>query len=187
MKNVGRAVLAAIAAVALGLFAPRFVRSGASRQHTIATSVLVAAAPQVVWDALERFDSMSGSLPLAIAFGVPEPVRCTLDAEAVGARRVCHFDHGTIEQRVVRWDPPRRMDLTIEHANVSGSGWLEYRTASYTLMEEPGRGTRVTRETTLTSTLRPVWYFATLEQWGVQAEHEYLLGTLAKRVRKEAP
>ena len=186
MTNRGRASVVAVAALILGGGACLFVPSGPERSHCIVTSIIVSASPAVAWNALKSFETMSGDLPAALALGLPVPVQCTLDGEATGGRRVCHFDSGSIEQSVTRWEPPYRLELKIVSAKMPGAHVFEYRTASYSLSEEDG-GTRVTRTTTVSSKLRPAWYFTKLEEVGVQAEHEYLLKTIATRVREGKP
>ena len=185
MTNRGRASLFGFAALALGGAACLFVPSGSERTHSIVTSIVVSAPPAVAWDALKSFETMTGELPAALALGLPVPTRCTLDGEATGGRRVCHFDSGSIEQSVTRWEPPYRMELKIVSAKLPGTHVFEYRTASYSLSEEGADRTRVTRTTTITSKLRPAWYFTKLEEVGVQAEHEYLLKTIATRVQEK--
>ena len=186
MTNRARGGFVAFASVLLGGAACLFVPSGPERTHSIVTSILVPAPAAVAWDALKSFESMTGELPAALALGLPVPTRCTLDGDATGARRVCHFDSGSIEQSVTRWEPPYRMDLKIVSAKMPGAHLFEYRTASYALSEEGDR-TRVTRTTTITSKLRPAWYFWKLEEVGVQAEHDYLLTTLATHLQEGKP
>ena len=183
MTNRARGSVIAFAALILGGATCLFVPSGPERTHSIVTTILVAAPAAVAWNALKSFETMTGELPAALALGLPVPTRCTLDGESAGGRRVCHFDSGSIEQRVTRWEPPHQMDLKIVSAKMPGAHVFEYRTASYTLSEEGGR-TRVTRTTTITSKLRPAWYFWKLEEVGVQAEHEYLLKTLATHLEE---
>lgn len=150
------------------------------RSHVVTTSVFVPAPAANVWSAIAAFDQIVGSRPLLLRMGLPVPERCTIDRPAVGARRVCHFSSGRIEQRVVGWDPPRRIELVIEEVDLPGRRWFGFSGASYELREQAG-GTLVTRTTTVTSPLRPAWCWRWIEALGVEAEHEYLLRSLVQR------
>lgn len=100
---------------------------------------------------------------------------CEMDGTGVGARRTCYFDVGRIEERVSVWDPPGRMELEIVHWTLPGRHWLGYQSASYELRAAGNGETEVTRITTITSNLRPAWYWRRLEHLGVRSEHGYLL------------
>jgi uncharacterized protein YndB with AHSA1/START domain len=153
------------------------------RLSTVTTSMVVPAPAAETWEAIKSYDGLRGRRPWLMSVGLPEPTRCTLEREAVGARRTCHFDVGRIEERVVAWEPPRRMELEIEETALPGRRFLTFTRATYELSEGEG-GTRVTRTTVLASTLRPAWYFGPLERLGVGAEHEYLLRSVVQRLAR---
>jgi len=75
------------------------------------------------------------------------------------------------------------MRLTIDRTNMPGRHWLGFEDARYELRSS-GSSTLVTRTTTFTSRLAPVWYWRYFERLGIQAEHEYILVDLAERVRR---
>jgi hypothetical protein len=154
--------------------------SPAPPSQVVVTSVLVPATPADAWEALKSFDSLHGPLPPLLGLGLPVPERCTLEKDAVGAKRVCIFDTGTIEQRVVAWDPPRRMQLAVVEVDLPGRRWFGFTEASYDLEAQEG-GTLVTRSTTATSELRPGWLWGPLVRLGVEQEHRYLLAELTRR------
>src|SRR5262249_42099100 len=141
---------------------------------------------EVAWEAIKGFDAMDEPSSPWFSLGLPTPMRCTLDGEGEGARRTCHFDTGTIEQRVERWEPPKQMDLEIVRVDLPGDRWLDFPIASYTLSEERG-GTRITRTTRIASKLWPRWYFEPLERLAVTTEHEYLLREFARRIQETRP
>jgi hypothetical protein len=116
-------------------------------------------------------------------FGLPVSLRCTLERKGVGAKRTRYFENGFIEETVTEWAPPYSMHLTIDRTNMPGRHWLGFENAAYELRQE-GSGTRLTRTTTITSHLYPVWYWRYFERLGVSSEHEYLLRDLSNRLNR---
>jgi hypothetical protein len=143
----------------------------------------VDASAGQVWDALVVIDHVSAAKPLLLRIGLPVPERCTLEGNGVGAVRTCYFNAGRIEERVTRWEPARRLDVQIERVTLPGRHWLGFKSASYVMESlSPGK-TRVTRTTTISSQLRPAWYWRHLEKLGVDAEHDYLFKGLVNSLK----
>lgn len=151
------------------------------RHETVTSVMLVPAAPDEVWKNIESIDRIDTKKPLLMYFGLPVPVRCTLEGKGVGAKRTCYFNNGSIQETVTEWKPPYSMRLTIDRTNMPGRHWLGFEDALYEL-RPAGSGTEVTRTTTFTSHLAPVWYWRYFERLGIQSEHEYILHDLANRV-----
>jgi hypothetical protein len=150
------------------------------RRETVSNSVFLKAAPQEVWANIQSIDSIVATKPLLMHFGLPVPVRCTSERKGVGAKRTCYFENGFIEETITEWAAPYSMQLTIDRTNMPGRHWLGFEKAAYELRQE-GSGTRLTRTTTITSHLYPVWYWRYFEHLGVSSEHEYLLRDLSNR------
>ena len=154
------------------------------RVETITSVVDLDGTPDEVWNNLLTMEAVVAEKPLLMRIGLPVPMRCTLDGAGLGATRVCHFDSGTIEERVTEWAPSHRLELRVIKVSLPGRHWLGFASASYTIEEiGPGR-VRVIRKTTITSKLRPGAYWRHFEQIGVESEHAYLFQHLA-RVLKE--
>lgn len=110
------------------------------------TSVLVVdAPPDNVWNSIKTMDRVNAHKGFLMRIGLPVPVSCTLDKEAVGGTRTCYFESGFIEERVTEWDPPRSMKLEITAWDVPGRPWLDFKDAFH---EENGR-TVMTRTSTI--------------------------------------
>jgi hypothetical protein len=153
------------------------------RRETISNSVVLTAQPQEVWIGIQSIDSINVGKPLLMYFGLPVPLRCTLEKQTVGAKRTCYFENGFIEETITEWSPPYSMQLTIDRTNMPGRHWLGFERAAYELHQE-GSGTRLTRTTTITSHLYPVWYWRYFERLGVSSEHDYLLRDLSNRLNR---
>lgn len=148
------------------------------RVQTISTSRTVSGTPEEVWHKILAIHEIAGSKPFLLRIGLPVPKSCTLEGTGVGARRVCHFDTGVIEEEVTAWEPGRRLDVCIVRSTLPGRHWLGLVGACYQLEPLPGRETRLTRTTTMSSMLRPGWYWRHPEAMAVQAEHRYLFDSL---------
>ncbi len=138
------------------------------------------ATPEQVWANIQSLDSLAGTKPLLMYLGLPIPQRCVLQGTAVGSKRTCYFDQGSIEETILEWNPPRRMRLSIDRTNMPGRHWLDFDGAEYDLQPDAD-GTVITRVTTIRSNLSPTWYWGRFERWGVQSEHQYLFSDLSAR------
>jgi len=152
------------------------------RQEAVTSSIWLPAEPSQVWSALRSFDSLTAQKPALMYVGLPIPVRCTMQGDGLGARRVCYFDRGYIEETVIEWSPPTRMRLSIDRTNLPGRHWLGFEDAEYDLQSDSG-GTILTRRTTIISNLYPAWYWRPFERWGVASEHDYILNDVALRLK----
>ena len=151
-----------------------------ARTESVTTTIHLPATPEEVWADIQSLDKLAGRKPLLMYMGLPVPQRCELKGTSVGSKRICYFDQGSIEETILEWDPPRRMRLAIDRTNMPGRHWLEFNGAEYDLHGD-ATGTTITRVTTIRSNLRPAWYWARFEVWGVASEHDYLFSDLAQR------
>jgi hypothetical protein len=156
------------------------------RKEMVTTTVHLPAEPEQVWANIHSLDSVAGRKPFLMYIGLPVPMRCVMQGSGAGAKRICYFDRGYIEETVLEWLPPNRMRLSIDRTNMPGRHWLEFEGAEYELHRE-GSGTALTRTTAIGSNLYPAWYWQQFERWGVASEHEYLFSDLARRFSPSAP
>jgi len=150
------------------------------RIETISTTVRIPGPPDRIWPYIQSIDSIHVPKPWLMYVGLPIPQRCTLEKTAAGARRTCYFNSGYIEETVTEWNPPYSMTLRIDRTHMSGRHWLGFENAYYRLQPD-GNTTLLTRTTTISSHLSPVWYWRPLERWGVTSEHSYILNEAARR------
>lgn len=152
------------------------------RREVVTTTIRLTADPTHVWNDLRSFDSLQGKKPLLMYIGLPIPMRCEMQGTGLGAKRTCYFDHGSIEETVIGWQPPNVMRLSIDRTNMPGRHWLGFEYATYTLQQD-GNDTILTRTSTIISNLYPAWYWRPFERWGVNSEHNYIFSDLARRTQ----
>lgn len=156
------------------------------RREVVTSTVRLAADPSNVWSELQSFDSLAGEKPLLMYLGLPIPTRCVMEGSGLGAKRTCYFDHGYIQETVIECSPPSVMHLSIDRTNLPGRHWLSFEDARYELQRD-GTGTVLTRSTTIVSNLYPAMYWRPFERWGVNSEHDYIFGDLARRLQPTTP
>lgn len=146
------------------------------------TTITLPISAAETWRHLTAIEPMTGPQPLLLRMGLPRPTSCELESQAVGARRVCHFDQGKIEQVVTQWDENKHMQVDVVQSTLPGRHWLGFHEAGYELVEVAGQ-TRLTRYTTISSRLYPRWYWRPLERWGVTSEHDYVMSNIARQAQ----
>ena len=151
------------------------------RAETFTSVLVLNAPPEKVWNAIKTMDRVNGHKGFLMKIGLPVPVSCSIDKEAVGGLRTCYFESGYIQERITEWNPPRSMKLEITSWDVPGRPWLDFKDAGYEFHEANGQ-TTMTRTTTIISRLLPVWYWRRFERLGVETEHQYLFESVKKKV-----
>jgi hypothetical protein len=145
-----------------------------ARIETVQNSIEVPLSPDRLWNSILAIDNIQSTKPLLMHVGLPVPQRCVLQGKGVGAKRTCYFDSGYIQETITTWNPPYQLGLSIDRTHMPGRHWLGFVDAGYRL-ESRGNSTRLTRTTTISSHLRPAWYWAPFERMGVDSEHRYIL------------
>jgi hypothetical protein len=154
------------------------------RAETFTSVLVLNAPPEKVWNAIKTMDRVNGHKGFLMRIGLPVPISCSIDKEAVGGLRTCYFESGYIQERITEWNPPRSMKLEITSWDVPGRPWLDFKDAGYEFHEANGQTTMI-RTTTIISRLLPVWYWRRFERLGVETEHQYLFESVKKRVDGE--
>jgi hypothetical protein len=76
------------------------------RTFQVSTSIVVNASPDVVWRHVTDFPDIA-ERPLGLfRAGVAYPLRTEIDGIGLGIGRRCVLSTGTLEERVIAWEPP---------------------------------------------------------------------------------
>jgi hypothetical protein len=139
---------------------------------------------ETVYDYIKSVDTLDSKKPLLMKLGLSVPQKCILEKEEVGAKRTCHFEKGTIEEKVtdIRKGEIIRMEVT--KYNLPGMQWLKFEEAAYLFTQKNGF-TKLTRITTYRSQLKPRIYWNFWEKMAIKAQHEYVLNDLKRRLERE--
>lgn len=152
-----------------------------TRHETVTNSVRLHSTREQVWANIQSIDSIDVRKPWLMYIGLPVPVSCTISRTGVGAKRTCYFENGSIEETVTEWSPPHLLRLSIDRTRMPGRHWLGFESAFYEVTQD-GDDTMLTRTTTISSHLYPVWYWRYFERLGVAAEHDYILRNVQQRI-----
>lgn len=104
-----------------------------------------------------------------------------LTVDSVGAKRVCNFKEGTIDEEVTEIKRGEILKIKITNYGMPGRKWLHFQDVIY-LFKQVGSETELTRITTYRSELKPRFYWNYFETAAIQAEHNYVLADLKRRL-----
>ncbi len=89
---------------------------------------------------------MDLAAPWPFRFGVPRPRQCSLPegSGGVGRTRECQSDQGTIDQRIIEWEEPRRLCFVMERTDLFFRDCVNYISDTFDLEPTLSSGTRIT-------------------------------------------
>jgi hypothetical protein len=151
---------------------------------TIETAVELDYTPDQVFDQVKAMDKLDAEEPLGLWLGLPTPYKCELEADSVGAKRICHFSNGNIIAQVTEFKKGEILKMDVVDYSLTGREWFEFVDASYTF-KASGTKTTITRNSSYKSILHPRWYWEPLEKWGIAQEHDFVLASLKKNLQEK--
>jgi len=134
-----------------------------------------------VYDFIKSVDTLEGKKSILMNLGLPTPQKCELEKEEVGARRTCYFETGKIEEKVTDIKRGEYIKMKVTDYEMLGLKWLKFDDAIYLFAKEDSM-TKVTRITTYHSQLKPRIYWEFWEKQAIEAQHEYVLNDLKRRL-----
>jgi hypothetical protein len=150
----------------------------------VESTIYLHSDASTVYDLIKSVDTLDGKRSLLMKLGLSVPQKCVLEKEEAGARRICYFEGGTIEETVTEIKRGECIKMKVTGYDLPGFKWLKFDDAIY-LFEQKGDSTRLTRITTYRSQLKPRIYWEFWERKAIEAQHEYVLNDLKRRLRAE--
>ena len=147
----------------------------------VVTKIMLPYPKEMVFDYTKSFDTLKSKKPFMFSIGIQTPLKCVLEKDSVGAKRTCYFKEGTIDEVVTEFQRGETLKMKITGYNMPGRKWLHFEDAVY-LFRQTGDSTELTRITTYKSELKPRFYWSMWEEKAVEAEHEYVLSDLRRRL-----
>jgi hypothetical protein len=143
-----------------------------------AESIDVRAPPMAVWRAVTHMGRINAEPSLLFRMGFSYPTEGVIHGEGVGAIREGHFSTGVAYERVVDWEPGRRLTFDVlsdapslrelsPYQDVHAphvEGYFRTRVAEFDITPIPG-GSRLTLKTTHELDLNPAFYWAPIARW----------------------
>jgi len=134
-----------------------------------------------VYDFIKSVDTLDGKKSLLMNLGLSVPQKCVLGKEEIGAKRICYFEGGSIEEKVTDIKRGEFIKMKVTDYDLPGFKWLKFDDAIYLFTQE-GDLTKLTRITTYQSKLKPRIYWEFWEKQAIEAQHEYVLNDLKRRL-----
>lgn len=148
---------------------------------TVRTEVELAYAPEQVFDQVKAMDKLDAKKTCGLWLGLPAPYRCELEADTIGAKRNCLFPNGKIVAEITQYEKGKILEMDVIDYTLTGKEWFEFVDATYTFKATEGK-TTITRTSSYKSILHPRIYWAPLEKWGIEQEHDFVLASLKKNL-----
>ncbi|NGF58240.1 polyketide cyclase [Parapedobacter sp. SGR-10] len=162
---------------------------------SVSTEKIFDYSPEQVFDAIKSVDTLDAEKPLLLQFDLPIPVKCVLEKEEVGAKRICYFKGGrmsnadfgggTITEIVTEYERGKVLKMDVVDYTLVGRNWLGFKEAIYYFEPIEEGKCKMTRITTYTSVLTPRFYWEPMEKLGIQQEHEYVFNNLEKDLKNQ--
>jgi len=147
----------------------------------IESTIYLPYEASTVYDFIKSVDTLAGKRSLLMNLGLSVPQKCVLEKEEVGAKRTCYFENGTIEEKVTDIKRGEYIKMKVTNYDLPGFKWLKFDDAIY-LFDQKGDSTKLTRITTYQSQLKPRIYWEFWERQAIEAQHEYVLNDLKRRL-----
>ncbi len=152
-------------------------------------SIEIAAPPAAVWDSVVHMGPIPGAPAAPFRWGLAYPMRGEIQGEGVGAIRRGVFSTGVAYERVVAWEPGKRLDFIVlsdppslkelspyEQVNAPHmNGYFRTRDARFSITPLPGGRSRLTLATHHDLDLAPAAYWTPMAQWAVHANKQRVL------------
>ncbi|MFN4257084.1 MAG: polyketide cyclase, partial [Saprospiraceae bacterium] len=151
---------------------------------SVTTRLEFPFSAEQVFDEVKAMDTLDAEKPLLLQVGLPTPYKCVLEADSVGAKRICVFPDGRIVSQLTEFDRPNSFKMNVLEYSLTGLRWFRFESASYALTQK-GDTTQLSRTTSYSSTLKPRLYWQPLEIWAIEQEHRFVLESVKKNLMKQ--
>jgi hypothetical protein len=191
-------VIVAVVLVLPALMAAESENEPEPALRAVCTTVIVAAAPEQVWQHVIAFPPLPEPDDWFFRTGIAYPQRAEIHGSGVGAVRHCVFSTGTFVEPIEDWDPPWRLRFRVTDQPEPLREWSPYhihpahldhylcsRRGEFLLERLPDGRTRLTGTTWYTNRMWPAAYWHLWSDYIIHRIHERVLVHIQKLV--EAP
>ncbi len=166
----------------------------------VTTSIVVNAAPEVVWRHVISFPALPAPREASFRAGIAYPIGARIEGRGVGAIRRCRFSTGDFVEPVTVWDAPRRLAFSVsaqpppmKELSPWGDvqpphldGFLRSRRGEFRLERLPGGRTRLVGTTWYENRMWPAAYWRGWSDALIHRIHTRVLRHVAKLSEDEA-
>jgi hypothetical protein len=158
-----------------------------SQLREVVSSVVIDAAPEVVWEGVVEFSPIPEPKSLLFRLGLAYPTHAEIRGEGVGAVRYCYFSTGPFVEPITVWEPGVRLSFDVvesprpleeltpwDVAPPHLDGYLVSRRGEFRLVHLDDGRTRLEGSTWYEQRLRPEGYWVLFS--------DYVIGRIHRRV-----
>lgn len=189
---------------ALALLAALTVPSGATclenmligSERSVSTEIIIDASPEEIWPNVIAFPEIDadgvGSDHWTFRLGYPQPVRCDLDGEGVGAMRYCVFEDDRIEEpvfdeRITVWAPGEELSFSCADQPSRLDPYLTVTDGQFLFVDLGDGRTKIVGTTWYTLRCAPYGYFDWWCERILHGIHTRVLEHVKARSESEEP
>jgi hypothetical protein len=138
-------------------------------------------AATVIWPLLCN-SRMEASPSCLFGLGLPQPKQCLLPdgPGGIGSRRQCVSDRGTVEQTILVWEEPTHLAFSMDRSDLYFRESVPSIVDDFELLPLVGRGTRVTRTTSVQVIGRFRWFKQVCLWIGLKKVHRFVFRNWAR-------
>ena len=153
--------------------------------HKVSSEIILHASPKLVYNSIIAVDTVDVETNLLQKIGLPIPRKCILTAAEVGGLRICEFEEGQIVETITKVIPNQYLEMDITSSNLDRDRhWLKFNQDIYQIEDLGNELTKIIRTTTYSSTLKPRFYWAFMEELTIASEHDFVFRNLKKDVER---
>lgn len=149
--------------------------------NKLESKIYLPYQPYKVFDYIKSVETLDTDRLFFLQIGLSVPQKCILTSDTIGSSRICYFKEGTIDERVVEYKRGQVLKMEVTRYGLPGRKWLKFIVATYRF-QPYNNGTMLTRITSYRTELKPRFYWAFWEEKAIEAEHEYVLNDLKRRL-----
>ncbi len=151
----------------------------------IESKIILPYSPLEVYETIKSVDTLDVEKPFLMKLDLPVPLKCVLEEERIGGKRVCYFKEGKIIEEITALEKGKLLQMDVIDYELTGRTWLGFKEAIYTFEELKTGECKMKRITTYTSELYPRFYWRPLERMGIEQEHGYVFSNLEKDLKSK--
>jgi uncharacterized protein YndB with AHSA1/START domain len=158
-------------------------------------AVEIAAPAEAVWAVLTGDDAIAAPPGLVGHAGLAYATRGRIVRAGAGGERMGYFSTGTSRERIIEWEPGRRLGLQVltqppameemsPYRRVHAPhvrGYFETERTSFELAPTPGGGTRLTMRASHVLRIDPILYWLPVARWAIHSNSRRVLEDLRSR------
>jgi hypothetical protein len=151
--------------------------------ESVATSIVLHASPQIVWDRMLSYEEVPKRPPLILRALLPVPLRTEGDKTRVGEDVQCLYGEGDLVKQITAVQPPHLLEFDVNEQHLGIEGCVLAIGGSYRI-EPSGSDTEIILTTNYYAYLQPRFIWCPLEAFLAHRFHRHILEGMRDSIPK---